>query len=331
MVGHYNFSDVFISYSRKDSDFVHRLDAAFKAHNREVWVDFEDIPLTADWLNEIFAGIEAANTFLAVISPDYVRSSIVEREVEHAFTQGKRIVPIVYRDLVTDEDKERVHPALATHNWLFFRESDDFDETFAALLKSLDTDLDYVSLHTELLVKANEWESKGFDDSFLLYGTPLREAQAWLANSAGKQPPPTEQHRNYIAASERFVARRRRRMTAFAIYGVVVLFLALFALFEARLASRRATEANNALLTVTAEADIIATQRQNDRDLRMTINAEIATVTAEHIIIATESAIHDALVATLDAVGIDAQSVPTTIPFDATPLPFDDLNPTPTP
>jgi len=40
-------SDVFVSYSRKDSTFVQRLVEALKADGYEVWVDFEDIPFVS--------------------------------------------------------------------------------------------------------------------------------------------------------------------------------------------------------------------------------------------------------------------------------------------
>ena len=50
-------SDVFISYSRKDSDFVRQLHNALAVLDRDVWVDWEDIPLTADWWREICTGI----------------------------------------------------------------------------------------------------------------------------------------------------------------------------------------------------------------------------------------------------------------------------------
>jgi DNA-binding LacI/PurR family transcriptional regulator len=40
--------DVFISYSRKDKDFAHKLHDALAAQKRDVWVDWEDIPLASD-------------------------------------------------------------------------------------------------------------------------------------------------------------------------------------------------------------------------------------------------------------------------------------------
>ena len=46
-------ADLFISYSRKDGDFVRSLNDALAAVQREVWVDWEDIPASAEWLAEI--------------------------------------------------------------------------------------------------------------------------------------------------------------------------------------------------------------------------------------------------------------------------------------
>ena len=56
-------AQVFISYSRKDKEFVRHLGDALVAQKREAWVDWKDIPLTAEWQQEIFNNIEAADNF----------------------------------------------------------------------------------------------------------------------------------------------------------------------------------------------------------------------------------------------------------------------------
>ena len=65
-------ADVFISYSRKDSDFVHRLHDRLAAEGKDVWIDWEDIPPVAEWFGEISAAIEGADTFIFVLSPESV-------------------------------------------------------------------------------------------------------------------------------------------------------------------------------------------------------------------------------------------------------------------
>jgi hypothetical protein len=214
--------DVFISYSRKDKTFVRQLHAGLAALNRDVWVDWEDIPPTADWWNEIREGIEGANTFTCVISPDFVRSDVCRREVECAVASNKRIVPVVCRDLNDEADRPYLHPAIASHNWIFCRESDDFDMGLGQLVQALDTDLGYVHDHTRLLVRAREWESRDRRDGFLLAGEELRRAQTWLNAGRGMQPAPTALHGEYIAASAAFTRRQQARMLAVLMLPLVV-------------------------------------------------------------------------------------------------------------
>jgi hypothetical protein len=83
-------SDVFISYSRRDIDFVRHLFDQLTARDREAWADWQDIPPTADWLAGIYSGIEAANTFLFAISPDSAVSEICTLEIEPAVKDHKR-------------------------------------------------------------------------------------------------------------------------------------------------------------------------------------------------------------------------------------------------
>jgi hypothetical protein len=191
-------ADIFISYSRKDKEFVRTLHQALSQSQRDAWVDWEDIPVTAEWWKEIEAGIEGADTFIFVISPDSVASKVCYQEIEHAARFNKRLFPIVRREGFAIE---QVHEALQRHNWLFFRQEDDFNPAFETLIKAVDTDLDYVRTHTRLLVKAIEWDSAGRNDGLLLRGSGLMAAEQWLKQSEGKAPHPTEQHKNHITKS----------------------------------------------------------------------------------------------------------------------------------
>ncbi|MGH2412874.1 MAG: TIR domain-containing protein, partial [Microcystaceae cyanobacterium] len=211
-------TDVFISYSRKDKIFVQTLHDALKASHRETWVDWENIPKGTEWWREIEAGIEGANTFIFVISPDSVASSVCGDEINYAIKNGKRFLPIVRRDVDFGQFEEinPSHQALKAHNWLFFREEDNFEQSFAGLVISLETDIDYVQQHTEILREAKKWENNQRNDSFLLQGEELAGAEKWLEEaeqrlkaselsleSDKKNPNPllTEQQRNFILKS----------------------------------------------------------------------------------------------------------------------------------
>src|SRR4051794_25974571 len=107
----FNMSDVMISYSRKDKVFVQRLNQALKDTGREVWLDWEDIPPTADWWSEIEAGIDAAHTFVFVVTPNSVRSSVCDQELDHASRNNKRIIPVMREEITEELDKQRMHAA----------------------------------------------------------------------------------------------------------------------------------------------------------------------------------------------------------------------------
>lgn len=243
----YNMSDVFISYSRKDSEFVHRVFDDIKATGKEVWADFEDIPKAADWWEEIKAGIDAADAFVFVISPDSVQSDICSEEIDHAMESNKRLLPILYREIVEANDKEKLHPAISSHNWIFFRDQDDYGQSFNTLLESLETDLDHNRTLTRLLVRAKEWQDNDTANSYLLQGDDLGQADDWLSTAMDKSPAPTNLHAEYIKTSRAEETNRQRRLVTMAVAGMVVtLVVAAFALYQMYDAQRARDAANDA-------------------------------------------------------------------------------------
>ena len=110
-----------ISYSRKDTEFVRKLydglvAAGFPPDKDSIWVDWEGIPLSADWMAEITKGIESANAFIFVISPDSVKSEVCQREIEIAVASNKRFIPILYKEPGKDA---KLHEKISSHNWIF--------------------------------------------------------------------------------------------------------------------------------------------------------------------------------------------------------------------
>ncbi len=220
---------VFISYSRRDKDFVARLHDALAARDYQVWVDWEDIPPSAEWFAEIRAGVDGADGFIYVLSPDSAESTVCAQELDHAVEQHKRVVPIVRRD----PDGARVPDAAAALNWIFLRESDDFDAGIAQLLAALEQDLDHVRTHTRLGVEANRWEQSGRERSQLLRGAELSAAEAWLVAGTDKKPQATQLQREYVLASRRAATRRQRTVIgAVTVALIVAAVLAIVALIQ---------------------------------------------------------------------------------------------------
>jgi hypothetical protein len=91
-----------MSYSRKDKDFVRHLNDALVGQKREAWVDWKDIPLTAEWQHEILTNIETTEKFIFVISPESAASPNCQKEIDHAVANHKRMFPIVRRRVPDD-------------------------------------------------------------------------------------------------------------------------------------------------------------------------------------------------------------------------------------
>ncbi len=77
-------SDVFISHSRLDKDFVGKLREALAANKQGVRVDWEDIPPSQSWWDEIKKGIARANNSVLIMSEHSMASPICQMEIEYA-------------------------------------------------------------------------------------------------------------------------------------------------------------------------------------------------------------------------------------------------------
>ncbi len=189
--------DVFISYSRVDSDFARRLNEALQIQGKRTWFDQESIATGSDFQQEIYQGIESSDVFVFVLSPESVNSPYCADEVEYAQGLHKRMVTVLHRPIDTAD----LHPVLAKLQWLDFREHDgDFQANFAGLLRTLATDREHLETHTRLLVRSGEWDRRGRDESLLLRGQDLATAEHWLEQYAEVEPKSTGLQQEYIRA-----------------------------------------------------------------------------------------------------------------------------------
>ena len=189
---------LFVSYSRRDTEFTRQITDRLQADGLESWVDWQDIPPSVDWMKEIQKGIEDADVFLFLVSPDSIASPICADEVGHAIQNGKRIIPIIVRDF-----DAKSAPTTITHlNWIFFsRPKDEFEHSFGQVLTAIRTDYDWVQVHRRLQVKALEWQRNQTEESFLLRGKDLQDAEAQLIVNGDKDPRPTELQNTFVSTS----------------------------------------------------------------------------------------------------------------------------------
>jgi hypothetical protein len=90
-------SKVFISYSRRDAEPVSLIAERLETAGHTVWLDKSTIQGGARWQEEILKGIEKADVFVLMLSPEAVESANVERELDLAYTTGKPILPLMLR------------------------------------------------------------------------------------------------------------------------------------------------------------------------------------------------------------------------------------------
>jgi hypothetical protein len=77
-------ADVFLSYSRRDGEFVRRLTCALQERGKDVWTDVAGIRDAEVFPEALRRAIESSEAFVFVISPESVRSSFCVEEAEHA-------------------------------------------------------------------------------------------------------------------------------------------------------------------------------------------------------------------------------------------------------
>jgi WD40 repeat protein len=209
--------DAFVSYSRRDQPFVIGLKEALERQGRNVWIDADDIPPGASWRRELGTGIEAADAFVFVISPDSVASPVCAEELDRALALGKRLVPVRYRPAAD------VPGALSSIQYIDAQQDGDHERMVEQVDEAITTDHDWVRAHTEWLARALRWEEGRRDRSRLLRGSELDTAERWLTRAAeGKQPPPTPLQAEYIAAGRQAERRRLRAIVGATLVALVV-------------------------------------------------------------------------------------------------------------
>ncbi|QID16694.1 TIR domain-containing protein [Nitrogeniibacter mangrovi] len=253
---------VFVSYARTNQAAVRRWCEALAARGRELWVDWEGIPPSAEWMAQIETGIREADAFVFMMSPAALASTVCRQELDIAAGLDKRLVPVVIEDVAPAE----APPALARLNWIFLRAGDDADAGLARLEAALDTDLDWLKRHTALMRPALAWQDAGRERSRLLKGQALKQAEAWLTESAQKSPAPADVQLAFIQASQQAARTRLRLALAGALVGLVSLAaLSLWAVLAERRADAAREEAvarqlgSDASLVASEQAALIET------------------------------------------------------------------------
>ncbi len=252
---------IFISYSRRNKEFVRDLFDALVEQGYDPWVDFEDIPFSVDWWEEIKDAIDRFDVFLFVVSNDSLVSRVANKELTYARELNKRIIPVIAEKVDIKEvvgelygepyemDARDNYKYIRTLNWIYFyRPEDDFETGIQNIISATQVDRSHLREHTRILNRAQEWLDNNRGDGFLLQEEDLAEAERWLVRAEGHTPMPTSLQSEYIKASRRVEDERkaryesmkrqtrllRRASAGFLITGIVVIGGVLFLLWRSQ-------------------------------------------------------------------------------------------------
>jgi hypothetical protein len=95
--------DVFLSHSLKDRDWASDLVRALMQRRLRVWSNFEGIRVGDSWYQAIDDGIRKSRSFVAIITPESVRSSFMAAELGSALALKKPLIPVVSEDTPSEE------------------------------------------------------------------------------------------------------------------------------------------------------------------------------------------------------------------------------------
>lgn len=282
-------SDIFISYSQVDREFICQLRRALAKQGEEVWIDWEAVPISPSWWNDIQKGISKADNVVMILTPNSMASPICLLQIEYARQLKKFIIPVYHAEYDRETCLKAIASQLANPDEIIIRESwgsrkvdtvydvndselkrlkhfffdanADFEKRFNDLFKMIRSDAAHKEQHTTLELRALEWNRRGRDISFLLRHTELAQAQKWLKTAERKRPQPINLHDDYIRASEKHMRQRRTLRVASLIAPVIagiVIALAVGAFLVGAQATTQAINANDQFFTATYQQGIAA-------------------------------------------------------------------------
>lgn len=201
---------VFISYSRTDTPIADELVAALGYDGRfQVTIDRSSIIEGEDWRARLGALIADADTVVFLLSPASAQSDICAWEVEEAYRLAKRVLPAQVASIGAMAAPKR----LAALNYVRFDPYDDgrprsFMAGVNALVRALNTDVEWLREHTRYLTLARSWDQAGRRDNRLLSGSDVGAAKDWIGRRPKGAPELTDLHLDFIRASEAAEAAR---------------------------------------------------------------------------------------------------------------------------
>lgn len=139
--------DVFISYSRSDSDIAESLYKALTAQGKRVWYDKNNLTDGGDFMDEIRKAIRTAKYFVPILSQNITKekgeSHVYRNEwdqaIEVAISMGRTyIIPLAEKDF--DFYNAAIPEKLQRHNALFFSKEESMEAVAEKIIHKMNQD-----------------------------------------------------------------------------------------------------------------------------------------------------------------------------------------------
>ncbi len=197
---------VFLSYSRKDKEFIARLAdvltqrgylADFDQSSHQAETGGTGIAPTDDWWLRLQDMIAAADVMVLAVSPDSAASKVVDEEIAYARSLSKRVIAVTCRELNFATAPPRLS-ALNVSHWFI---QQPFEVAIDQLCLSLDRDVEWLRTAARYTVEAKMWDDAHRPADRLLFGEEIAAAEAWSARRPGSAPQTSELVLAFLAAS----------------------------------------------------------------------------------------------------------------------------------
>lgn len=170
-------ADIFISYSRRDSEQALSLAERLRAAGMTVWIDQKGIEADTSWSKEIVAAIKSCNAFCLLLSDASIASVNVVKETSLASEFKRVIIPI---ELHTVELTDDFHYQLAglqrtsinnidaiLHALEKYRGSDQLDARREPIVSDTTIRIAVLPFEDQSPAHDNEWFSDGLTDELI--------------------------------------------------------------------------------------------------------------------------------------------------------------------
>jgi len=212
-------STAFLSYSRKDTDFLFRLAAGLEGLGYAPVYDQSDrlqgdpdLRLTAqdEWWITLKTMIAACDVVVLIVSPASAASSICDDEIAYARDLGKRIIPVLLTDIDFDSAPQRLR---SLNVKIDFRSDagSNFTASLEELSSELDTDMSWYRHGARLARLADQWNRDGRPEWQFLRSGAIAEADAWASRRPSDAPELGNLVLHFLDESRKYEVSQRDR------------------------------------------------------------------------------------------------------------------------